>query len=157
MGIVNTLLDLFFPPRCAACKKEGDFLCKNCVQQFRITPIKANSTHPSSGEFQFQYALSSDIERIEILRGPQSATWGTDALSAVVNIIRKNQDARSTARLSAESGSFSSAALNFGGTLVSSTNQVWGDVCRLETAGTNISCVGSEGDGSENTSASLGG
>ena len=53
MGILSQLLDLFFPPRCAACKAEGDFLCKNCVQKFRIKPIKASSRNPSSEDFQF--------------------------------------------------------------------------------------------------------
>ena len=53
MGILSQLLDLFFPPHCAACKAEGDFLCKNCVQQFRINRIKAKSVHPSSDDFQY--------------------------------------------------------------------------------------------------------
>ncbi|MFH0838433.1 MAG: ComF family protein [Patescibacteria group bacterium] len=49
---INILLNVLFPPRCAACKREGDFLCKNCVQQFRIKPIKAKSLHPSSEDFE---------------------------------------------------------------------------------------------------------
>lgn len=52
MGILNTLLNVLFPPRCASCKREGDFLCKNCVQQFRIKPIRAKSRHPSSEDFE---------------------------------------------------------------------------------------------------------
>ncbi len=53
MGILSALLNLFFPPRCASCKREGDFLCKNCVQEFRIKSIKVKSRHPSSEEFQY--------------------------------------------------------------------------------------------------------
>lgn len=53
MGIFNALLNVLFPPRCASCKREGDFLCKNCVQQFRIKPIKAKSWHPSSADFEY--------------------------------------------------------------------------------------------------------
>jgi len=51
MEILGSLLNLFFPPRCVSCKKEGDFLCKNCVQEFRIKPIRAKSQHPSSADF----------------------------------------------------------------------------------------------------------
>jgi vitamin B12 transporter len=35
--------------------------------------VRANDP-AASGEFQYQFALTSDIERIEIIRGPQSAT-----------------------------------------------------------------------------------
>ncbi len=53
MGIAGALLNLFFPPRCASCKMEGDFMCKNCVQQFKIKPIRAKSLRPSSEDFEY--------------------------------------------------------------------------------------------------------
>jgi vitamin B12 transporter len=53
-----------------------------------IDGVRAND--PSANdEFQYQFALTSNIERIEIIRGPQSATWGSDAVAGVINIIRK--------------------------------------------------------------------
>src|SRR5690606_5773000 len=53
-----------------------------------IDGVRAND--PASGdEFQFQFATTANIERIEIIRGPQSAIWGTDALAGVINIIRR--------------------------------------------------------------------
>ncbi len=52
MGIFNTLLNVLFPPRCASCKREGDFLCKNCVQQFKINSLRAKSICPSSEDFE---------------------------------------------------------------------------------------------------------
>ena len=53
MGMIDRFLDFFFPPCCASCKKEGDFLCKKCVQELRIRSISGTSLHPSPSEFRF--------------------------------------------------------------------------------------------------------
>lgn len=39
MQFFDTLLDWLFPPRCAFCQREGDFLCKNCLSGLDINPI----------------------------------------------------------------------------------------------------------------------
>ncbi|HEY0073380.1 MAG TPA: TonB-dependent receptor [Abditibacteriaceae bacterium] len=49
--------------------------------------VRLNS--PSTGLFDFGQLLAENVERIEILRGPQSGLYGSEALGGVVNIITR--------------------------------------------------------------------
>lgn len=46
---------------------------------------------PSSYSFDLSKIPLQSVERIEILKGPQSAIWGTDAIGGVINIITKKR------------------------------------------------------------------
>jgi vitamin B12 transporter len=70
-----------------------------------IDGIDAND--PSQdGVFDFGQVLTSDIAQVEVLRGPQSSLYGSDAIGGVVNIVTKTGEgpAQFTGRL--EGGSF---------------------------------------------------
>ena len=58
------------------------------------------------GGYDFSILDVADIERIEVLRGPQSTLWGSDAIGGVVNIISKRPKNGIGAKLFAEGGSF---------------------------------------------------
>ena len=98
--------------------------------QVRIRGAEGNQTlviidgvevnDPSGGsEFDFGNLLAADIERIEVLRGPQSALYGSDAIGGVINIITKKGRGPVTGRVSLEGGSFrtgqASASVRGGG------------------------------------------
>jgi competence protein ComFC len=68
MGLFRSILNLFFPPRCVSCKQEGDFLCKNCVQELKIHPLKAKSVCPSSEDFEY---LDGVIYGADYAKNPQ--------------------------------------------------------------------------------------
>jgi len=116
--------------------------------------VRANDP-AASGEFQYQYALTSNIERIEIIRGPQSATWGSDAIAGVINIIRKKDVKSKYLTGNIEAGSFDSFNASVDGGYSGKIFEVSGGVSYLDTDGTNISRVGNEKDGAENTTGNI--
>jgi vitamin B12 transporter len=122
-----------------------------------IDGVEANDLSQGS-EFNFTHLMANQIERIEIVRGPQSAIWGSDALSGVINIITRPVD-QTGARITgyAQGGSFNTTKSGFGVQYGSARNQVKFSADYLDTQGTNISRSGSEKDGYENTTVNLSG
>lgn len=56
--------------------------------------------------FDFGQLLTGDIERIEVLRGPQSGLYGSDAIGGVISITTKAGNGPPKVTLSTEGGSF---------------------------------------------------
>ena len=82
------------------------------------------------GGYDFSILDVAEIERIEVLKGPQSTLWGSDAIGGVINIITKRPEAGLGARAFAEGGSYKTYR---GGASVSGANNV-GDF-RLAASG----------------------
>ena len=119
-----------------------------------IDGVRAND--PALGdEFQHQFALTSNIERIEIIRGPQSATWGSDAMAGVINIIRKKNVTSQYLSGNVGGGSFSTINLAVDAGYSGDVYRLSGGISYLDTDGTNISRGGNEKDGAENTTANI--
>jgi vitamin B12 transporter len=110
-----------------------------------IDGVEINST--TDGEFDFSDLLVDDIERIEVVRGPQSGLWGANALSGLINIVTRRGDGPARVHASAEAGSFNtrSASLSVSG----GGEHAWGSISGsgLESDGFNIADNGTEEDG----------
>ncbi len=123
-----------------------------------IDGIEANDIAQGGG-FDFSSLLTTGIERIEIVRGPQSALWGSDAMAGVVHIITQARERVPGTRfgITTEAGSFGTLRSAFSIRHGTPSARINLSVESLATDGTNISRTGKEDDGFENTSVNLAG
>jgi outer membrane cobalamin receptor len=77
---------------------------------YNLVLIDGVRVNQSGGAFDFSRIAAGEIERVEVVRGAQSALYGSDAMGAVVQIITKRAAASDAPRVSGslEAGSFSS-------------------------------------------------
>lgn len=75
-----------------------------------IDGIRVNDPSSDSGEFDFSNLAAVDIERIEVLRGPQSALYGSDAMGGVINIITRKGKGSPRISVGVEGGSYATKA-----------------------------------------------
>ncbi|MBT9143714.1 MAG: Colicin I receptor [Dehalococcoidia bacterium] len=117
-----------------------------------IDGVEVNS--PATGGFDFANLTVDNIERIEIIRGPQSTLYGSDAIGGVVNIITKRGVGPARWEISAEAGSFTSrrASLATSGSVEPFHYSF--SVSQFDTDGISRAKVGVEDDGHENTTLS---
>ena len=86
-----------------------------------IDGIPVNDPTSPGGGFNFARLDTENIERIEVLKGPQSTLWGTDAIGGVVSITTKSPGEGLGGEAFAEYGSFNTLR---GGASVSNASDV---------------------------------
>ena len=80
-----------------------------------INGVRVNDPADANGGVGtlFSHLSTSDISRIEVIRGPQSPLYGSNANSGVINIITRSGSSSPAASLSYEGGSLNSHRIGF--------------------------------------------
>ena len=119
-----------------------------------VDGIRANDP-AFTDTFSFTDLTAFDVERVEVVRGPQSALWGSDAMAGVINVITRRPEEGSTTEAFLEGGSFETIAA--GGRFATQTDryQFDGSLSYLESDGSNIARSGDENDGYENITGTV--
>ena len=115
-----------------------------------IDGVKINDPSSPGGGYNFGNMLVGDIDRIEVLRGPQSILWGSQAIGGVVNIVTAAPEGPLGAMIDLEAGSRETlnARAGIGGTTGPVRWRVGGHA--FTTDGISVLKDGKEADGFRN-------
>lgn len=111
----------------------------------------------NAGEFEFAHLLSSGVSRLEVLRGPQSALWGSDAIGGVINVVTGPSSTVEGAWAEgfAEGGSFGTARGSVSAGIASARGAIRGSLSYADIQGISASAIDPEKDGYDNLTGSL--
>ena len=112
-----------------------------------IDGIRVNDPSSPGGAFDFGTLLAGSIDRIEVLRGPNSVPWGSQAIGGVINIVTATPTTGVQARGQVEYGAHDQVYVNAGlsggtGPLTAAFNGGY-----LSTDGISAAANGTERDG----------
>ena len=118
-----------------------------------IDGIEANGT--SDGEFDFSDLSAEDIERIEVIRGPQSGLYGSKAIGGVINVITKGGKGPLTASVRMEGGAYGTS--DIAARISGGNDKAWFAASAQERRAQffNIARSGSEEDPARQTTLAL--
>jgi vitamin B12 transporter len=127
-----------------------------------IDGLEAGDPSAPGGAFDFAHLVTDNIERIEVVRGPQSTLYGSDAIGAVINIITKRGTGKPSATARMEYGSFNTVNPSASLRGVVGAINFSGSVSALSTEGESVSAprvrpagAPDEADGYDNLTASV--
>jgi vitamin B12 transporter len=111
-----------------------------------IDGVPVNDPTGTGGGYNFAHLDTDSIDHIEVLKGPQSTLWGSDAIGGVISITTKRPAEGLSGTLFGEYGSFNTLR---GGAAISNANEV-GDF-RLAATGLSTDGISKADEANGNT------
>jgi vitamin B12 transporter len=112
-----------------------------------VDGIEVSAVGP--GEFDFSSLLADAVDRVEVLRGPQSGLYGSNALAGVINVVTRGGDGPRFAA-AAEYGTFDTVVGRAGATFGDRETFVAANGIYRRTDGVSTAAIGTEPDGDRN-------
>lgn len=119
-----------------------------------IDGIEMNDPISPGRSFDFAHLTIDNIERIEIIRGPQSTLYGSDAIGGVINIITKKGVGKPKFYISSEGGSYETFHESMGVSGSAERVNYSLSASRVDSDGISKAANGSEEDEYQNTAFS---
>lgn len=118
-----------------------------------IDGVRINDPSSPNAAFDFGLLLTGNIGRVEVLRGPSSVIWGSQAIGGVINIqtLEPTEALAVNARTEYGYRNTAEAQANISGTSGIATGSIGGGTFR--TDGISALAAGTERDGYRNVSA----
>lgn len=120
-----------------------------------IDGAPVNDAAEINGAYDFSGLELAEVERVEVLSGPQSSLWGSDAIGGVIAFTTREIDGL---RAEVEAGSFGTLRHRLAGGLANDRYAVGAFVSRFDTDGISAADArdgNPEADGFENWTAGL--
>jgi vitamin B12 transporter len=112
-----------------------------------IDGAPVNDVAAPSGGYDFATLDLADVDRIEVLRGPQSTLWGSDAIGGVISIVTRTPERGLGWRGFMEAGSF--ATLRAGGSISGSGDRADGRLSAVWNSAEGISAADEDNGNTE--------
>ena len=117
-----------------------------------IDGIRVYDAISADADFDLQNMPLDNVERIEILKGPQSSLYGSDAMGGVINIITKKGEGKPTFSLTTEVGTKDTYKESLAGYGSIGKFHYAADFSHLISDGVSKALGGKEQDGYQRTS-----
>ncbi len=119
-----------------------------------VDGVELNDPMSTDRSFDFSNLTMDNIERIEVIRGPQSALYGSDAMAGVINIITKKGRGKPEFSSSFEGGAHNTFRENLSSSGSIDKFNYSLSVSRLDSGGISAATSGSEKDPYHNNAIS---
>ena len=84
----------------------GSVFVRGGESDFNLVLIDGVQVNQPGGTFDFADLTTTNIERIEIVRGPSSVLYGADAMTSTIHIITRKGEGKPSGNLRLEGGTF---------------------------------------------------